>query len=175
MTPAHAKALLPILQAYAEGKTIEFQAVPDGPWYALGQQTYLGDVASTPSFECVPSRYRIKKIPADPPHGSTDAHTWAQSFVEHVGHLPGIACDVGTMVGWFANAMMAEHDSACRSHLPFGFQHEDELPGGSDLHDVYDAMYAASQLGYDGKGGTRVYPYVERDGKRYYLIKLKET
>ncbi len=181
-TPAHAKALLPILQAYAEGKTIEHRSGPpdaDGEWT---WQRYTSGL----TFDDDPSRYRIRPGPPPPPQGSTDATAWALSFVEHVGHLPGIACDVATMVGWFANAMEAAAAAVQRPDLRFGFEHEDELPDpvftGVDMKTsiakkdaVFGCMYAASQLGYDGKGGTRVYPYVERDGQRYYLIKLKDT
>jgi len=118
MTPANAKALLPIIQAYAEGKTIEFQAVEGGQWHTLGDHPVYADGATcSPSFECAPSRYRIKKMPADPPMGSTDAMAWAKSFVEHVGHLSGIAADVETMVGWFANAMMATSDHIMRGRV----------------------------------------------------------
>ncbi len=54
------------------------------------------------------------------------------------------------------------------------FAHEDELPASADLHDVFDGMHKASQLGLDGKGGVRVYPYVEKNGQRFYLVKLEQ-
>ena len=43
-------------------------------------------------------------------HHNTDARAWAKTFVEHVRWKPTIATDEETMVGWFANAMMAMHD-----------------------------------------------------------------
>ena len=53
MTREQAKQLLPIIQAYAEGKTIEF--LTDGTWVAM--------IYTTPKFDCEPSKYRIKPEP----------------------------------------------------------------------------------------------------------------
>ena len=53
MTREQAKQLLPIIQAYAEGKTIEF--LTDGTWVAM--------IDTTPKFDCEPSKYRIKPEP----------------------------------------------------------------------------------------------------------------
>ena len=50
MTREEAKELLPVIQAYAEGKTIEF--LSGGTWVAMIDQT--------PKFDCEPSKYRIK-------------------------------------------------------------------------------------------------------------------
>ena len=52
MTREEAKELLPIIQAYADGKTIEFY---NGEWKIVG----LKD----PYFNCAPSCYRIKPEP----------------------------------------------------------------------------------------------------------------
>ena len=49
MTREDVKEILPILQAYAEGKQIQFQSI-EGKWDDF---THL-------SFDCEPSRYRIK-------------------------------------------------------------------------------------------------------------------
>lgn len=53
MTREEAKQLLPIIQAYAEGKTIEF--LTGGTWVAMIDQP--------PKFDCEPSKYRIKPEP----------------------------------------------------------------------------------------------------------------
>lgn len=53
MTREEAKQLLPIIQAYAEGKTIEF--LSGGTWVAM--------IDTTPKFDCEPSKYRIKPEP----------------------------------------------------------------------------------------------------------------
>lgn len=50
MTREEAKQLLPVIQAYAEGKTIEF--LTGGTWVAM--------IDPTPKFDCEPSKYRIK-------------------------------------------------------------------------------------------------------------------
>ena len=47
-----------------------------------------------------------------PPIGDMDAAKWAASFVAHVQWKPSIATDEGTMIGWFANAIMAGYDTA---------------------------------------------------------------
>ena len=42
--------------------------------------------------------------------GQFDAKIWAEEFVKTVKKKPKIAKDVGTMIGWFANAIMAGYD-----------------------------------------------------------------
>jgi hypothetical protein len=42
--------------------------------------------------------------------GNTDAEIWAEEFVRLMETKPEIATDRETMVGWFANAIMAGHD-----------------------------------------------------------------
>jgi len=43
--------------------------------------------------------------------GNADAKIWAEEFVKMVKKKPSIATDEGTMIGWFANAIMAGYDS----------------------------------------------------------------
>ena len=45
---------------------------------------------------------------------SFDAAVWAKAFVEHVNRNPSIATDEGTMIGWFANALMRGYDEHAR-------------------------------------------------------------
>ncbi len=83
----HWKALLPFIQAFADGKEVEHRLVTylDGRpdvWEACNEHTLFTDIAEN---------YRIKPRPAAPPIDSCDAMAWAKSFVEHVGFLPGIA------------------------------------------------------------------------------------
>ena len=52
MTREEAKELLPIMQAFADGKTIE---IYDEEWKTM--------VFKDPHFDCAPSRYRIKPEP----------------------------------------------------------------------------------------------------------------
>jgi len=42
--------------------------------------------------------------------GETDAQVWAREFVKIVRENPSIPTDEGTMIGWFANAIMAGYD-----------------------------------------------------------------
>ena len=44
--------------------------------------------------------------------GNPDAKIWAEEFVKAVNLMPTIATDEGTMIGWFANAIMAGYDYA---------------------------------------------------------------
>lgn len=59
------------------------------------------------------------------------------------------------------------------------YQPEDELPrcvtdeSDAEYDTLFGAMHSASQIGYDGQGGCRVYPYVEILGRRYYLVALE--
>lgn len=41
---------------------------------------------------------------------SIDGFAWAEHFQETLKQVPGIATDVTTMQGWFANAIMAGYD-----------------------------------------------------------------
>lgn len=43
-------------------------------------------------------------------HGEFDAEVWAREFVKIAAVKPEIAQSEGTMVGWFANAIMAGYD-----------------------------------------------------------------
>ena len=55
MTREEAKELLPIIQAWAEGKTIEVYYGEDQGWHTM--------VITNPKFELKPSQYRIKPEP----------------------------------------------------------------------------------------------------------------
>jgi hypothetical protein len=44
--------------------------------------------------------------------GKFDAREWARDFLAAVHRDPEIATDEGTMIGWFANAIMAGYDHA---------------------------------------------------------------
>lgn len=43
-----------------------------------------------------------------------DAHAWANRFVERVAENPDIATDVGTMLAWFAGAIMTGYDNGIK-------------------------------------------------------------
>jgi len=47
---------------------------------------------------------------------STDAQIWAKEFISRIKDNPEIATDEGTMIGWFANAIMAGYDEARRKY-----------------------------------------------------------
>lgn len=49
---------------------------------------------------------------------SFDARVWAQEFVKVVKKNPSISTDEGTMIGWFANAIMSGWDEAHRRLRP---------------------------------------------------------
>ena len=64
MTREEAKELLPIIQAFADGKTIE---IYNDKWNTM--------VFNDPHFDCAPSRYRIKPEPKYTPF-KTQAECW---------------------------------------------------------------------------------------------------
>jgi len=69
--------------------------------------------------------------------GCTDAQVWAQAFVETIRENPTIPEDEGTMIGWFANAIMAGYDE--------GVRHEQHRDFVEKLHEViYQAAGAAT-------------------------------
>lgn len=47
---------------------------------------------------------------------SIDAQVWAREFISRVKHAPAFASDEATMIGWFANAIMAGYDEARRKY-----------------------------------------------------------
>lgn len=62
--------------------------------------------------------------------GCTDAQVWAREFVKLVKEKPSISTDEGTMIGWFANAIMAGWDK--------GAQEEKEK---SLIDKMYEVIY----------------------------------
>ena len=69
MTREEAKELLPIIQAWAEGKNIQF--LSDGEWHDINQA----------DFTCYPDKYRIKPEPKYRPFKSQD-DCW-QEMLKH--------------------------------------------------------------------------------------------
>ena len=51
--------------------------------------------------------------------GCTDAQVWAKTWLFVLESNPDIATDEGTMISWFANAIMAGHDGAVRDDRTF--------------------------------------------------------
>jgi hypothetical protein len=45
------------------------------------------------------------------PH-TVDAKIWTEKWMETIAENPNIPTDEGTMIGWFANAIMAGYDTA---------------------------------------------------------------
>ena len=64
MTREEAKELLPIIQAFAEGKTIEVYYGEDQGWHTM--------VITNPKFDLNPSQYRIKPEPKYRPFKSKE-------------------------------------------------------------------------------------------------------
>ena len=69
MTREEAKELLPIIQAWAEGKNIQF--LSDGEWHDINQA----------DFTCYPDKYRIKPEPKYRPFKSQE-ECW-QEMLKH--------------------------------------------------------------------------------------------
>jgi hypothetical protein len=59
---------------------------------------------------------------------STDAWVWADRWLETIAAHPDIPTDRETMMGWFANAIMAGHDWAMRKSEPAPDPDADALP-----------------------------------------------
>ena len=71
MTREEAKELLPIIQAWAEGKNIQF--LSDGEWHDINQT----------DFTCYPDKYRIKPEPKYRPFKSKE-----ECWNEMMKHTP---------------------------------------------------------------------------------------
>lgn len=52
------------------------------------------------------------------PGGQTDAYEWADAFLIITKDNPDILTDRDTLMGWFANAIMAGYDEAVVEHDP---------------------------------------------------------
>ena len=100
MTKEEAKELLPIMQAFAEGKTIQIYDGEEGKWI---------DMTIDPSFNLIPSYYRIKPEPKYRPF-KTKGECWHDMqkhqpfgwitskktdnyvFIDYVGELNSCVC-----------------------------------------------------------------------------------
>lgn len=47
--------------------------------------------------------------------GETDARVWTKAWLETISKHPTVPTDEGTMIGWFANAIMAGYDQGVRN------------------------------------------------------------
>lgn len=47
-------------------------------------------------------------------HDTTDSRVWTKEWLRIIKKNPSIPKDEGTMIGWFANALMAGYDAAKR-------------------------------------------------------------
>ena len=74
MTREEAKQLLPIIQAFAEGKTIEVYYGEDQEWHTM--------VITNPKFDLKPSQYRIKPEPKYRPF-KTKEECWNEMLKHH--------------------------------------------------------------------------------------------
>ena len=50
-------------------------------------------------------------------HGTMDAEIWVKEWMKTIKKHPEIPTDEGTMLGWFANAIMAGYDAAKRKEV----------------------------------------------------------
>lgn len=92
MTRENAKQLLPIIQAYAEGKTVEHYSAVDGRWWAVDD----------PHFDSPPKSYRIAPEKPAPPLWSRPEHVplraWIRPVVGSSYHWLIVGCDLDTIV-----------------------------------------------------------------------------
>lgn len=77
MTREEAKELLPIIQAWAEGKNIQF--LSDGEWHDINQA----------DFTCYPDKYRIKPEPKYRPF-KTQEECWNEYLVGKTNDVFGV-------------------------------------------------------------------------------------
>ena len=91
MTREEAKRLLPIIQAWAEGKNIQF--LSDGEWHDINQA----------DFTCYPDKYRIKPEPKYRPFESQE-ECW-QEMLKHqpFGWVKEISCEMLYLINGISN------------------------------------------------------------------------
>jgi hypothetical protein len=66
------------------------------------------------------------------PH-TMDARVWAEKWMEHILANPAIATDEETMVGWFANAIMAGYDAAMMEAQKRANPEANQVPANEDM------------------------------------------
>jgi transcription elongation factor Elf1 len=103
-----------------------------------------------------------------------EAKVWVSEWMKSIKNDRSIATSEATMLGWFSNAIMAGYYKA-RAELAevnekavfIQFENEDELP--PDIpDDVYSKMFNCSHVDC-----VRLFPYIEKHGKKYYLVDLE--
>lgn len=110
----------------------------------------LAEVQAAPAPEpaadaAPPDAPFVDELP-EPPQGSHDAMEWAECFAAYV--RSGLdATDVGWLVGWFANAMMAQHNHA----LKCAASDATPIPTRGNIAKLVDDYYDQ----YAGDGLTR--------------------
>jgi len=99
-----------------------YNAKQDGEkWNRLHEEikqefVYPQDYQSHNKGSIFPSNWKIHKAEDKPIVdekkliGNADAKIWAEEFVKLCKVQPSVATDEGTMIGWFANAIMAGYD-----------------------------------------------------------------
>ena len=91
MTREEAKELLPIMQAFAEGKTIQIYDGEEGKWI---------DMTIDPSFNLIPSYYRIKPEPKYRPF-KTKKECWNEMMKHQpFGWLTSKKSDNNVFIGY---------------------------------------------------------------------------
>ena len=108
----------------------EFLPSPDMLDEAANEMEKLYNQTINPKSECLPGtsalNIAIKQIEEELPGmlalqlavergewpHTMDAQVWVQKWMETIKEHPNIPTDEGTMVGWFANAIMAGWDAA---------------------------------------------------------------
>jgi hypothetical protein len=54
-------------------------------------------------------------------HDTTDAQIWTEEWLKTIKRHPEIPTDRGTMIGWFANAIMAGYDAGIANAIMAGY------------------------------------------------------
>jgi hypothetical protein len=95
--------------------------------------------------------------------GETDAQRWAREFVKVAELRPDIPCDEGTMIGWFANAIMAGYDDGARDERSRGI-----------VHTIRELVFLAAGVGSDAvmeEAPDVVMPYTEIRERLHKLLR----
>ena len=100
-------------------------------------------------------------------HSNPDHYAWARFFIES---WPNGCSDEETMAGWFANAMMAKHDSMASSEMEHATEWVDGLPPLRTLVEVFlkngNRWFPAKANAYSND-----YVVLESSGKEWAALK----
>lgn len=112
-----AKALMS--HTNSRGEYTELQVFEEGSENPLKthQMGVYGEVAATDVYTIIGNNFVDNGEDLDPLFQTMDAKAWSEAWARTIQERPGIPYDEGTMISWFANAIMRGYDAAANKAI----------------------------------------------------------